>query len=83
METKIQHHCVWSYADYISQDISAIYSYVDYAAKFGDTPKRYTIEFRADAEGKFYVAQAQGRYDAVNSSKIASYIEEILKKKTA
>ncbi len=80
METKIQHHCVWSYAEDITNDKCAIYSYVDYEGKFSNdgSPKRYTIEFCMDKEGKYYVSQTQGRFDCVNSSNIQKYIESLL-----
>ena len=80
METKIQHHCVWSYAEDITEDKCAIYSYVDYEGKFSNdgSPKRYTIEFCMDKEGKYYVLQTQGRFDRVNSSNMQEYIESLL-----
>lgn len=80
METKIQHHCVWKYADNITNDKSAIYSYVDYDGRFSEdgASKRYTIEFCMDEKGKYYVSQTQGRFDLVNSSKIQEYIETLL-----
>ena len=80
METKIQHHCVWNYANNITNDKCAIYSYVDYDGKFANdgSPKRYTIEFCMDEKGIYYVSQTQGRFDSVNSSKIREYIESLL-----
>ena len=86
LETELQHHCVWSYADKISSDICAIYSYVD---KDGSKslcndgkPKRYTIEFNFNKQnGTYYVEQVQGKYDAVNSSGMRNYIDKILNEK--
>lgn len=86
LETELQHHCVWSYADKISSDMCAIYSYVD---KNGSKslcndgkPKRYTIEFNFNKQdGTYYVVQVQGKYDAVNSSDVQNYIYKILNEK--
>lgn len=86
LETELQHHCVWSYADKISSDMCAIYSYVD---KDGSkslcndgNPKRYTIEFNFNKQnGTYYVEQVQGKYDAVNSSGMRNYIDKILNEK--
>lgn len=86
LETELQHHCVWSYADKISSDMCAIYSYVD---KDGSKslcndgkPKRYTIEFNFNKQnGTYYVEQVQGKYDAVNSSGMRNYIDKILNEK--
>lgn len=86
LETELQHHCVWSYADKISSDMCAIYSYVD---KDGSKslcndgkPKRYTIEFNFNKQnGTYYVEQVQGKYDAVNSFSMQHYIDKILNEK--
>lgn len=86
LETELQHHCVWSYADKISSDMCTIYSYVD---KDGSKslcndgkPKRYTIEFNFNKQdGTYYVVQVQGKYDAVNSSDVQNYIYKILNEK--
>ena len=81
METKIQHHCVWSYASYITNDESAIYSYVDTdGSKHEDgVPRRYTIEFKYDlTDKKYYIKQIQGRFDSVNASNMTEYIQQIL-----
>ena len=81
LETKIQHHCVWSYADKITNDKCAIYSYVDKdgSKSIDGTPKRYTIEFGFNKNTcQYYVIQTQGRYDSVNASNMEKYINEIL-----
>ena len=81
LETKIQHHCVWSYASYITNDESAIYSYVDTdGSKHEDgVPRRYTIEFKYDpTDKKYYIKQVQGRFDSVNASNMTKYIQQIL-----
>jgi hypothetical protein len=81
LETKIQHHCVWSYASYITNDESAIYSYVDTdGSKHEDgVPRRYTIEFKYDpTDKKYYIKQVQGRFDSVNASNMTEYIQQIL-----
>lgn len=64
----------------LKEDKCAIYSYVDYEGKFSNdgSPKRYTIEFCMDKEGKYYVSQIQGRFDRVNSSNMQEYIESLL-----
>lgn len=79
LETELQHHCVWSYADYITKDECAIYSYVDATGAYSvdGIPKRYTIEFR-QKNGKYYVEQVQGKYDRANSQKMEEYIEMLL-----
>ena len=81
LETKIQHHCVWSYADKITNDKCAIYSYVDKdgSKSIDGIPKRYTIEFGFNKNTcQYYVIQTQGRYDSVNASNMEKYINEIL-----
>ena len=81
-ETKLQHHCVWSYADKITKDECAIYSYTDLDGKYSydGIPRRYTIEICINRQGKYYVAQTHGRYDRVNSSKMKEYVESLLYK---
>lgn len=78
-EAKIQHHCVWSYADKITKDKCAIYSYYDKDCEYGDTAKRYTIEFMYQ-NGKYEIKQVQGRYDAVNSTDMKTHIMQLLNK---
>lgn len=81
LETKVQHHCVWSYYSLINSDDCAIYSYVDKdgSKSSDDVPRRYTIEFRYNHKAKrYYVNQTQGRFDRVNSSKMTEYINELL-----
>lgn len=81
LETKIQHHCVWSYYDLINDDKCAIYSYIDKdGSKSNDNvARRYTIEFRYNHNTKkYYVNQTQGRFNKVNSSKMTEYINELL-----
>lgn len=82
METQLQHHCVWSYAKKITNDHCAIYSFIDRDGIFQQdgTPKRYTVEFMIK-DGKYYVEQTQGRYDAVNTSIMRGYIEGLIEEK--
>ena len=83
LETKVQHHCVWSYYSLINSDECAIYSYVDKdgSKSSDDVSRRYTIEFRYDHKTKkYYVNQTQGRFDRVNSSKMTEYINGLLDK---
>lgn len=79
LETELQHHCVWSYADYITDDKAAIYSFTDSNAEhcLDGVPKRYTVEFRLKGN-RYYVEQVQGKRDRVNASKMKTYIQEIL-----
>ncbi len=79
LETELQHHCVWSYADYITNDKAAIYSFTDSNAEhcLDGVPKRYTVEFRLSGN-RYYVEQVQGKRDRVNASKMKTYIQEIL-----
>lgn len=83
LETELQHHCVWSYADRITSDICAIYSYVDKTGEFADDkkPKRYTIEFIVDSKGKYKIEQVQGKYDRIHTEKMRDYIQKILDNK--
>lgn len=79
LETELQHHCVWSYADYITNDKAAIYSFTDSNAEhcLDGIPKRYTVEFRLKGN-RYYVEQVQGKRDRVNASKMKTYVQEIL-----
>ena len=79
LETELQHHCVWSYAEKISRDACAIYSFVDKEGKFAadGKAKRYTIEF-AKIQNKYVILQVQGKFDRVNTSLIRDYIQYIL-----
>ena len=77
-ESSMQHHCVWSYGDYINGDHCAIYSFVDEECKYGDKPERYTIEFTCK-KGKYYIAQMQKAYDRGGNKKLAEDINEYLK----
>ena len=80
LETELQHHCVWSYADKISSDRCAIYSFVDSKAEYADDgrAKRYTIEFCQDKKGEYYIQQVQGKYDRMHTQKMADYIQKLL-----
>ncbi len=80
LETELQHHCVWSYADKISSDRCAIYSFVDSKAEYADDgkAKRYTIEFCQDQKGEYYIQQVQGKYDRMHTQKMAAYIQKLL-----
>lgn len=77
-ESSMQHHCVWSYGDYINGDHCAIYSFVDEECKYGDKPERYTIEFTY-RKGKYHIAQMQKAYDRGGNKKLAEDIKEYLK----
>lgn len=79
-EAKIQHHCVWQYADVITKDTSAIYSYQDINKLYGNKRKRYTIEFCITPTNKYFVAQVQGRHDMLDTTIMNNYLNEILEK---
>jgi len=80
LETELQHHCVWSYADKITADNCAIYSFTDINAEHtkDGKPKRYTIEFCINKNGQYYINQVQGKYDAVNAHGMKEYIQTLL-----
>lgn len=82
LEAELQHHCVWSYADMISSDTCAIYSYVDTRAEYADDGvlRRYTVEFRCKKDGTYYVNQVQGKYDQVNAAGMKEYVQSFLSK---
>ena len=82
LETELQHHCVWSYADSITKDICAIYSFTDTRAEYtkDGVPRRYTIEFRMNKDGSYYVEQVQGKYGSVNANGMKEYIQTLLTK---
>lgn len=79
LETELQHHCVWSYADFITNDTCAIYSFVDTNTEQNKNggSKRYTIEFR-QKNGRYYVQQVQGKHNAVNADGMREYIDRLL-----
>lgn len=79
-ETVMQHHCVWSYADYISHDQSAIYSYLDKTGEFsnGKENTRYTIEFCRNNKNQYFINQVKGKYNAANCKEMKRYIENLL-----
>lgn len=69
------HHCVASYAKKINRDNCAIYSWF---CSF--TQKRYTIEF-CIKNGKYYIRQMYGKFDAIPSKEAFDYVQDILDKK--
>lgn len=79
VETKLQNHCVWNYANKITEDKCAIYSYVDDEGKFSadGISKRYTIEFNYK-NGRYIVRQTQGQYDKVNTSNFNQWLKNLL-----
>lgn len=80
LETELQHHCVWSYAELITMDKCAIYSFTDSRAEYAKdgVPRRYTIEFRQRKNGEYYVEQVQGKYDRANADGMREYIQSLL-----
>lgn len=75
----MQHHCVWSYANKITKDKCAIYSYIDREGKFNKegVSKRYTIEFNYE-NGRYIVNQVQGQYDKINCSSLNKWLKDLL-----
>lgn len=65
-------HCVNSYWEDINNDICAIYS----CAVEG---KRYTIEFRQNEKGKYYIQQIQSRYNRGCPQNVKQLIQNYIK----
>lgn len=73
-ESMLQHHCVWSYADQLNNDKSAIYSFI-----FTPEQKRYTIEFKTKGkEIKYYISQMQCAWDQGCSIEAYNYVRGFL-----
>lgn len=68
-----QHNCVASYAERINKDQCAIYSYVNQG-----NGKRYTLEFRVSRNGKYFLHQAQCKYNQGCPKDIRKYIQSFL-----
>lgn len=66
----------------ITADKSAIYSFTDTNSEHcaDGIAKRYTIEFKVDNSGKYYVEQVQGKRDRVNAGQMKEYVQELLDK---
>lgn len=79
-ETAMQHHCVWSYADLITSDTCAIYSFLDKDGTYSKdgTPRRYTMEFRMRGNGCYYLEQVQGTCNRIDTELIADYVGTLL-----
>lgn len=73
-ETEMQHHCVWSYANKISDDKCAIYSYVH------NDGKRYTIEFAQNKKGNYQIEQIQTACNRGYPKEVKQYINTCLAK---
>ncbi len=74
-ESMMQHHCVWSYADLLNDDKSAIYSFI-----FEPEQKRYTVEFkRKGNREKYYIAQIQCVWNRSCSREAFDYVNGFLK----
>jgi hypothetical protein len=80
-EANMQKHCVWSYAESISKDKCAIYSYLDNSGEYTDDwtgiQERYTIEFQAGKNG-YRINQIQGMRNKKTTIKIGDYISSFL-----
>lgn len=78
-EAVMQHHCVASYADKITKDQCAIYSYIDEDGSKNEdgVSRRYTIEFTKQ-KNKYYIKQTQGEYNKVDASYMSEYISQFL-----
>lgn len=79
-ETAMQHHCVWSYADRITKDQTAIYSFLDKSGRFsnGKEDTRYTLEFGLDKKGRYFIRQIQGKYNQGNTSELYEHVKNLL-----
>ena len=84
LETELQHHCVWSYAESISADRCAIYSFVDKTGRFSEDqkPRRFTIEFNRNKDGSYSLRQVQGKFNQSNTEMIENYIQSLLEHNT-
>ncbi len=71
-ETQIQKHCVWSYADNINSDISAIYSFI-----YQPEDKRYTIEFHLK-NNHYIIKQMQSRFNNGYSEEAYNYVNNFI-----
>lgn len=82
-EANMQHHCVWSYAERISSDRCAIYSYLDTTGQYTDNwkgiPERYTIEFLSNSNG-YKINQIQGTRNQKTTIKMYEYVSLIINK---
>lgn len=43
-----------------------------------EIPRRYTIEFCLNTKGLYYIEQIQGRYNREQTTKMKSYVQEII-----
>ena len=73
IESRMMHHCVYTYSEKITSDKSAIYSYV-----YPEENRRYTLEFMSDRPGHYYLAQIQKKYDRGGNISLEKYIQKIL-----
>ena len=69
-ESRIQHHCVWSYADKINRDQCRIYSIV----REGE---RYTLEV-VRRKGKFVLNQLLGKFNQLPPKNLESEVCQLL-----
>lgn len=73
-EAMMQKHCVASYADYINEDICAIYSFV-----YRPENKRYTLEFVANGT-HYAIRQMQSKCNHGHSAEAYEYVQSFLQK---
>ena len=74
-EAVMQQHCVASYADYINEDICAIYSFM-----YKPEGKRYTLEFRVNERNEYEIIQMQSKCNHGHSSEAYAYVQSFLQK---
>jgi len=71
---------VWSYADRITKDQTAICSFLDKSGRFSDGKEdtRYTLEFGLDKKGRYFIRQIQGKYNQGNTSELYEHVKNLL-----
>lgn len=68
------HHCVWSYDNFITKDICAIYSFI-----FPKENKRYTVEFRKNKnKNTYYINQLQSANNQGHSEAAYQYVSHYI-----
>ncbi len=81
-ETAMQGHCVWTYADLITQDKCAIFSYMDSEGKYSQDkkPERFTVQVCWNKRRGFYPAQIKGRFNTNPKKELYGYVQDYLDK---
>lgn len=79
-EASMQQQCVWSYANRISSDRCAIYSYMDDGEFSKDgKPHRYTIEFGYNFKNNtYYIRQVHGKRNQLDTKCMQKHLEDLI-----